>query len=134
MVLRFLEDGKLEQDEKFGFWKEKNLRRPVFELKEVEREENDIKRFFKRYNSEEVEIVETDYVNYAVLFYKRDKYVFFDDDWGQILSRKPTMEPQLLERLIRLLDRVHDVERDEWVYPRHLNRTNWELIYLRYYQ
>jgi hypothetical protein len=48
----------------------------------VEREDNEIKKFFKRYNSEEVEIVETDYTSYAVLFYKRDKYVFFDDDWG----------------------------------------------------
>ena len=93
MTLRYLEDGKLEVDEKYGFWEDEKRKEPRFELKEVKKEDNDIIRFFKRYNSEEVEVVETDYTSYAVLFYKRDKYIFFDDDWGQILSRSPRMDP-----------------------------------------
>ena len=125
MVLRYLDDGKLEVDERYGFWENPNRRNSVFELKEARRESNDIKRFFKRYNSEEVEVIETDYNSYAVLFYKRDKYVFFDDDWGQILSRTPTMDPQLLERLIRILEDRDDVERDEWIYPRQEYNENY---------
>ena len=125
MVLRYLDDGKLEVDERYGFWENPNRRNSVFELKEARRESNDIKRFFKRYNSEEVEVIETDYNSYAVLFYKRDKYVFFDDDWGQILSRTPTMDPQLLERLIRILEDRDDVERDEWIYPRQEYNGNY---------
>ena len=82
MTLRYLDDERLRIDEKYGFWENPERRNGVFELKEIKRESNDIVKFFKRYNSEEVEVVETDYTNYAVLFYKRDKYLFFDDDWG----------------------------------------------------